>query len=72
MTARPEQIAEVIQDMEKQAEHIEQQIIDICYSMNGGIPWDDAWNSSHTTREKIVTAVNKRIRAANGDKREYM
>jgi hypothetical protein len=58
--------------MERGADNVEQQIIDICFAMNGGITWDQAWNISFKTRERIVKSVNKKQQQMSGSKKEYM
>jgi hypothetical protein len=54
------------------ADSVEQQIIDICFAMNGGITWNEAWNISFKTRERIVKAVNKKNQQLSGSKKEFM
>jgi len=71
MTAPVEDIAEIIKNMESDISAIENQLVDICFHMKGGIPWDIAWTLSHADRERIIKSVNDKLQKMNGGK-EYM
>jgi len=62
----------MIQDMGKIEEAIHSQITDICYYMRGGITWNEAWSLSYSDREKLITSIGKKLKAASGDTTEYM
>jgi hypothetical protein len=40
--------------------------------MNGGITWNEAWNISFKTRERLVKSINKKHHQMSGSKKEYM
>ena len=40
--------------------------------MKGGVTWDQAWGMSFADRERIITKVNKYLKAQSGDDREQM
>lgn len=72
MTRPIEEVSQVIRDMEKHCEAIENQIIDITYYMEGGISWTEAWQLSPRARNNIIEQVTKKLRAKYGDTKEYM
>ena len=72
MTADYKQIAAVVQDMEKTEDALHHQIGDICYWMQGGITWEEAWGLSFKDRERLIKSLNEKIRKQSGDTREYM
>ena len=40
-------------------ERIERTIIEICFHMNGGVTWEEAWGMSCTQRHAVIDYVNK-------------
>lgn len=38
---------------------IEHSCIEVCYHMNGGLTFNEAWSLSSAQRNKIVTYINK-------------
>lgn len=51
---------------------LQDQIVDICYFMKGGITWNEAWSLSFSDRERIVKILNKRHKEESGDTKDYM
>lgn len=72
MSAEPDEILQYIRSMEKDVEAVENQIIDICYWMKGGITLNEGWALPHYRRQLIVTSLNEKIRKQSGDTREFM
>jgi hypothetical protein len=72
MTGNTDLIIKVIQDLKKEQESIETQLIDICYNMNGGVTWGDVWSIPAYLREKMIKYINKKIQQMNGNNKEYM
>lgn len=58
--------------MEKSQKAIQNQIGDLCYHMNGGITWNEAWGLSYSDRNNLVKNLNEKLRKMSGDTREYM
>lgn len=71
ITETSEEVAKVIRAMEKEAMAIEENIIDICIEMKGGIGWTEAWSLTPTTRNTMVGRINQHNRRMSGDTTEY-
>lgn len=65
-------IGKFIKSLESQVDQIRDQIIDICFHMQGGVTWEEGWSLSFSDREKIIKSVNKKLKQMSGNKREYM
>ena len=65
-------IQSTIQDFDKDIGNIEQQIIDICYHMKGGISWESGWMLSHSERERIISSINAKLKAMSGDTKQML
>lgn len=63
---------DLISQYKRDSDQIYNQILDVCYFMKGGVTWDQAWAMSFNDRERLVTMLNKRLKAQSGDNREYM
>ena len=72
MYSTPAQLMDLIKQYEKECDLIYDQILDVCYFMKGGVTWDQAWMMSFNDRERIISMLNKRLKAESGDKKEYM
>ncbi len=68
----PEQLVDLIENLKKEAVNIKKQIADICYHMNGGIEWNNAWGLSFEDRELIIKVINKKLKEQNPNAKEYM
>ena len=40
--------------------------------MKGGVEWNSVWGMSYDDREVIVKIINKRLREANPNAKDYM
>lgn len=70
MTGDGKLIMKVVQDFKKEQDAIETQMIDLCYNMNGGVTWDNAWHIPAYLREKMVKYINKKVQHSSG--KEYL
>lgn len=61
--ASPYEIKNLLEQYKDQSEKIEENIIEICYHMKGGISWLEAWSMSPLQRNKIVEYINKIMQA---------
>lgn len=66
----PELIVETIKSLKKEGDAIESQITDICYHMNGGVTWNEAWQMSHASRDKVIKNISKKLEKMSG--KEYL
>ena len=60
----------LLERLEQEQENIEDQIIVICGSMEGGVTWNEAWAMSPDHRNKILEYLKKKMEAMSG--KEYM
>ena len=72
MHSTPEQLMDLIKQLEQESDSIYNQIIDICYFMKGGVNWDQAWGMSFADRERIIIKLNKHHKEQSGDTKEQM
>lgn len=40
--------------------------------MKGGVGWSEAWELSHGDREMMIATINRHLKEASGDTKEYM
>ncbi len=68
----PEQIKDLLDRYQKETNVIKEQIADICYFMKGGVEWNSAWQMSYLDRETVIKVLNRRLKEASPDGKEYM
>ena len=64
--ASPEEIQSHLEYLESSSSNIERQITEICYHMNGGITWTEAWILSPQQRNNVIEFLNKLHEKASG------
>lgn len=68
----PEQVTDLIERYQRESQQLEEQIVDLCYFMKGGLEWNSAWELSYRDRETIIKVLNRRIKEQNPRGKEYM
>lgn len=63
---------DLIERYRRESTQLEEQIVDLCYFMKGGLEWNSAWELSYRDRETIVKVLNRRIKEQNPSGKEYM
>jgi hypothetical protein len=59
--SEPEEIAEMISEMENESRAIHEQILDVCVYMRGALTYDQAWNLSFKELKLIQKNIKGRI-----------
>lgn len=72
MVGDHELTAQTIGIFEKSMNQIESELIDLCVYMAGGITWETAWELGYRERVNMFKALNKKLKAQTGNKKEYM
>jgi hypothetical protein len=67
----PDQLGDLIEDYKKDAVKLKEQITEICYFMKGGAEWNSAWGMSYEDREIAIKVINKRLKEANPNAKDY-
>lgn len=68
----PEKLSDLIDSYIKDGISLREQIVEICYFMQGGIELNTAWGMSFEDREVAVKIINKRLKEKNPGGKEYM
>ena len=68
----PEKLDDLIESYIKDGIALKEQIVDICYHMEGGIEWNSAWGMSFEDREIAIKVINKRLKEKNPGGKDYM
>jgi hypothetical protein len=67
----PNELGDLIEDYKKDSTKLREQIADICYFMGGGADWNSAWGMSFEDREIVIKVINKRLKEANPNAKDY-
>jgi len=68
----PEQLGDLLESYVREATSLKEQIMEICYFMQGGIELNSAWGMSYEDREISINIINKRLKEQNPNGKEYM
>lgn len=68
MTLSNEEIAEILQQMEKESKAIREEILKICWYMRGGINYDQAMMLSRQEREIIAKIIKDNLETTKNTK----
>ena len=72
MILPPDKLGDLIKQLNRDSINIKEQILDICYFMQGGVDFNDAWCMSFEDRELAIKSINKRLKEKNPGSKEYM
>ena len=59
LQANPEDIGDILKEMEDDVRAIHEQITEICFYMKGSVPYQDAWNLSL----KEIKTIQKQLKS---------
>lgn len=57
--ASPEEVKSQLDEFAALSKRIEEVIIEICFHMNGGVTWDEAWGMCALHRYALIEYINK-------------
>ncbi len=71
MTSTPEQIQELIEEMENEVTEIKRSAIQFSWHMRGGISYNDIMNMSHEERKMISELIKSNLETTKQSKLPY-
>ena len=72
MLLQPDELGDLIETYTRDSASLKEQIIELCYFMNGGIDLNSAWGMSFEDREIAVKVINRRLKEQSPGGKEYM
>ena len=68
----PEDLSDLIDSFTKDTRALKEQILEICYFMQGGLEYNSAWGMSFEDREIAIGVINRRLKEKNPNGKEFM
>jgi hypothetical protein len=72
MTLPPTDLEKLIESMSAESKAVKMQVAEICYYMNGGVEYNNAWGMSFEDREMMISLINKRRKEMNPNGKEML
>ena len=61
LTLDSDGITKLVDNLDKEAKQVRQEVLKMCWYMRGGVPYNDAMNLSFSEREIISTLINENL-----------